>query len=143
MEIKWKRYKKTADYTLARISYENIFSIDVIEPPIAGLSKQPLSTMNPGIYKLFLKTDLHSCQIIPRIQKIAGKPFFFLAPCNDMTNLLDVKHGVSTTAGFQFNFYLGKINGEVIAPDSTSFTKMITTMCIALKEKETIKIVVE
>ncbi len=140
MEISWKRYKTTADYTLSRISYKNIFTLDVVEPPVEGLSTQPLSTMSPGIYKLFLKTDLVTCEAIPRIQKIAGKPFFFVAPCGEVTDLLQVKHGVSTSAGFQFKFYTGKIQGCSITPDRDSFDKFITCLIYALKNYETVKI---
>ena len=140
MEISWKRYKTTAEYTLSRISYKNIFTLDVIEPPVEGLSTQPLSTMSPGIYKLFLKTDLVTCEAIPRIQKIAGKPFFFVAPCKEVTDLLHVKHGISTLAGFQFKFYAGKVQGVSITPDEVSFDKLKTCLIYAIKNGETVKI---
>lgn len=140
MEISWKRYKTTNEYTLSRISYKNIFTLDVIEPPVQGLSLQPLSTMSPGIYKLFLKTDLHTYEAIPRIQKIAGKPFFFVAPCGQVTDFEHVKHGVSTQAGFQFKFYAGKVQGCSITPDREAFDKFITCLIYALKNNETVKI---
>lgn len=143
MEIKWKRYKTTSDYTLSKISYKNIFSLDVIEPPVQGLSKQPLSTMDHGIYKIYLKPDLFSYALVPRIKKIAGKPFFFVAPCTEVTNLAQVKHPVSTKHGFQFNLYAGKVNGESLAPSEKDFEKMITCMCIAMKQKECITINVQ
>lgn len=140
MEISWKRYKTTAEYTLSRISYKNIFTLDVVEPPVQGLSPQPLSTMSPGVYKLFLKTDLHTYETIPRIQKIAGKPFFFVAPCAQVTDIENVQHAVSTLAGFQFKFYAGKIQGCSITPDREEYEKMITCLIYALKNNETVKI---
>ena len=140
MEISWKRYKTTEEYTLSRISYINIFTLDVIEPPVEGLSKQPVSSMSPGIYKIYLKTDLHTYETIPRIQKIAGKPFFFVAPCGAVTEFVCVKHGVSTLAGFQYKFYAGKVQGCSITPDREQYEKMITCLIYALKNNETVKI---
>lgn len=141
MELVLKRYKFTTDYTLSRLCYKNLLSIDLVEPPIEGLSPQPLSTMPVGFFKLFLKANIGEISMRPRFQKCPGKPFFYISPLTSETAL----NGISFIEGENYKpnfvFHAGKINGDVIYPAPSDFDRLVTIMCFALKNRE--KIVVE
>lgn len=146
MELTLKRYKITAGYTLSRLSEagsRSLVDIEIVEPPIEGLSKQPLSTLNPGLYKLFLKARAEEISIVPRFQKVAGKPFFFIEPCLNAFVLENVRFSHQERTKFSTFFWAGRIQGANLIPDKEAYDRLIYRLCIALKQKEkiTVKVV--
>lgn len=146
MELTLKRYKITPGYTLSRLSEtgsRSLVDIEVVEPPIEGLSKQPLSTLNPGLYKLFLKARPEEVSIVPRFQKVAGKPFFFIEPCMNAFCLDGAQFSRQERVKFSTFFWAGRVQGLNLIPDKEAYDRLIYRLCIALKQKEkiTVKIV--
>lgn len=140
MELTLTRYKHTADYTLSRLTYENLLSLDIVEPPVEGLNQQPFSTLLKGIYKLYLKPRSHELSVVPRFQKAPNKPFFFILPTEVEFDIQKAKFNNSDDYAPMFCFWSGKINGTNFAPAPNMYERLITLMCIALKRKEIVTV---
>lgn len=143
MELILKRYKHTSRYTLSRL-YEpgaaDIVNLDIVEPPVAGFSQQPLSSLNPGIYKLFLKALPREVSMVPRFQKVAGKPFFYIDACLEAFALDAAKFTEQGRYAFMSYFSAGRLQGENLMPDKPAYDRLITRLCIAMKQKDKVKV---
>lgn len=146
MNLIIKRFKHTEESTLGILTdkdYPKLFRFLVVEPPISGLSKTPLSTLEPGTYKLFAKTNLHQNKINIRTQKVSNKPYFVFTPVEKEVDVRNPVFVSRVLSKFEVLFLIGSYKGTHVCPDEDSYQKFITRIFIALKNKEKIYLNIE
>lgn len=137
MELTLKRIKATNKYTLSRLydpAHRDVLHLDIVEPPLAGLTLAPLRTLDPGLYKLFLKTDRHFCELIPVFQYVAQRPRLSIVPQLVTADFEGVEF--IPQDHFAVSMKAGIFDGNNLLPDKESFTRMVLRLCIAKKMKE-------
>ena len=139
MELVLQRVKTTPEYTVSRM-YEPLHKawvyLDVVEPPVAGLARTTLKSFDPGLYKLFLKSDALTCSVVPVFQKVALRPRLMLLPLLVESHLsaidfVDHDH-------FRTRMLTGRLQGENLHPDKEAYDRFVMRLCIAKQAKEKI-----
>ena len=139
MELTLRRFKCTPTRTesvLFETANPKLFTLYLVEPPVRGLSEHPLCSLDVGRYKLFVKTHVYSNMIVPRFQKVAGRPFLHIMPIQKETYIPALK--CSPENRFEADIWAGRQGGENLVPDSELFTRFITRLCIAKQMREKI-----
>lgn len=139
MELTLKRIKTTNIYTLSRLSETGIhglIAIDIVEPPVAGLTMDTVKTFDPGIYKLFLKSDVKQCAIIPTFQCVAQRPRLSILPLLVESHFSAVK--CVKREPFRAAMFAGRAQGENLVPDKEQYDRLMTRLFIAKQQKEII-----
>ena len=142
MELTIERYQQKKAFTLSRI-YETgrrkHWSMDVLEPPIMGMTDSRTATLNPGRYKLYLKPDKEECDIIACFQRISRNARFGFVP---VVENVDVNNASFKSPCRMFTTSM--LMGNYSAPDSQmkaspeDFGHLMKLLVIAKQEKEII-----
>lgn len=146
MKLLIKRFKYTEEVTLGYLideDYPKLFRFLIAEPPVPGLSKTPLSTLMPGEYKMYAKTNMYLNKISLRTQKVRNKPFFVLTHVDKECKVEEVEFVSRALGKFEILFLIGKPKGTDICPDDESYKKFVTRLFIATKNKESITLKIE
>lgn len=139
MELTLKRLKCTPTRTES-VLYDTrnpqLYKLFLVEPPVRGLSEHPLCTLDVGRYKLFIKTHVYSNAIVPRFQKVVGRPFLHILPIQVETHIPALKF--SPEERFEVDIWAGRQGGENLIPDAELYTRFITSLCIAKQQRQKI-----
>ncbi len=137
MNITLKRYKTSPSYTVSRLTvdeYRDLFTLDMVEPPLAGMTFDTVKTLDPGIYKLFLKPDILTYSIVPTFQKVAQRPRICIRPllvAADVSAVECIKRDPLVV-----QMLAGRITSNTLMPDKESFERFMTALHIAKQKKE-------
>lgn len=137
MELTIKRTKCTSRYTLSRIYDANnkqLIWLDLVEPPVKGLTLETVHTLPLGPVKLFLKTDALSCSVQPVFAHVAQCPRLFICPMKVETHAAAVPF--RSDGDYRIAMWAGRMAGENLRPDLELYDRFITRLLVAKKEKE-------
>ena len=140
MELTLERIRCTRDFTVSVLyntDGKKVFALDVVEPPVAGLSTMRLKALDPGKYKLFLKPDSERRKIIPVFQSVAQRERFAFSPLPKNARLDDVdfvsENGVSRAV-----LQCGRLKNSTLTNECDDFDKLMIALIIAKQSKQTI-----
>lgn len=139
MELTLKRIKTTGTYTISRLTERSVRSLvclDIVEPPVAGLTMDTVKTFDPGIYKLFLKSNARLCTIVPTFQCVAQRPRLSILPLLVESHVSAV--GCVKREPLITTMYSGRLTGENLVPDKEAYDRFLTYLIIAKQNKEKI-----
>ena len=141
MELTLERYKCTKDYTLSRLynsESKKLFVLDVVEPPLAGLSiNGRIKALDPGRYKMYIKAYNEESAMVPVFQSVAQRERFSFDRLKEATAVdkLDFKsHNRISTA----LLHCGKIEGTHLVPNKLNYTKFMFVNIVTKQDKQII-----
>lgn len=144
MELTLKRIKHSNKYTWSRL-YEqgnkNAFNLDVIEPPVEGLSISHENALPMGIYKIFLKPDPSQEDIVAVFQKVRRFPRCGFSAVHSDVNVLELDF-YNRGKVFTQNVFLGQfdLRKYSLTPKPTDYNNFMIRLVIAKQNHEIIRI---
>ena len=140
MELTLERIRCTKAYTVSTLynsDGKKVFVLDVVEPPVAGLSTSRLKALDPGKYKLFLKPNGDRTAIVPVFQSVAQRERFAFARMTKDLRMEGISfhsdNGVSKAL-----LQCGRLKNSVLTSDTDDFDKLMISLIIAKQEKQPI-----
>lgn len=137
MELLIKRHRCAEGFTLSRLTIQDeprLLSLDLVEPPLGGLAYTALRTLDPGLYKLFLKPCIREYRIVPVFQKVARRPRLQITPILVETHVSAVSFVLEKPFGIGIR--AGRLGGENLLPHKEMYDRLITLLAIAKQRKE-------
>ena len=98
----------------------------------------PLRTFNPGIYKLFLKSDARTCSVLPVFQRVAQRPRLVIQPILVQTH----PEGIEFVDNERVRVcvWAGRMQGECLCPAKELFDRFVLRLAIAKQQREKITV---
>ena len=143
MDLTLKRIKTTSSYTYSRLydaENKQLFNLDIIEPPVEGLSGQLRKALPLGQFKIFLKPEPTTRNVVAVMQKICRSPRCGFSSVENDSNILQLDFH-SGNRVYQQNMFCGRFDPAqyCLSPAPVDFDRFMIALIIAKTKREVIR----
>ncbi|MGN0087292.1 MAG: hypothetical protein ACI353_07230 [Alloprevotella sp.] len=130
MEIDIRRHTLCENSTLSRLQLSPGIRLDLIEPPVSGLSSNADTlAYNPGRYKLFMIYPEPGEPLVPALAK---------TPNRERLYFLTYDYPVFTRDVHPRQIYCGRLDGTMLYPDKEAYRRFCWALAYAKYKRENI-----